>query len=82
MHLDVRRMLRFVDESVCLRSWDWSASGTTACLFDRYLVVLTLSWALKVVSNVASLVTDTDASEIDAESLIFLCLLGIALDTE
>lgn len=48
MHLDGCHMLKVVGESVCLCSWDWSASGMTVCLFDHYLVVLTLSCALKV----------------------------------
>lgn len=59
-------MLKFVDVTVCLCSWGWSASGTAVCLFDLYLVVLTFSPALKV----ASLVTDTDAWKIQSNSVL------------
>lgn len=48
MDLDGCHMLVFADVSVCLCSWGWYASGTTVCLFDFYLVVLTHSLALKV----------------------------------
>lgn len=50
MHLDRDHMFKSADVSVCLCSWGWYASGTTVCLLDFYLVVLTFSVALKVLS--------------------------------
>lgn len=68
---DECHMLKFADVSVCLCSWGRYAGGTTACLFDFYLVVLTLRLALEVVPfAVASLVIDTDAGVICIASQI------------